>query len=215
MEINLLAFQKALRHQYDLYVLSWYHHKLQGVHWFFFLSFFLPRRSKCNTDPSACVFSCKKKICVWTVNILAVFSFLCKLLCIVGIFQVNMKEVNTQKSKLNHCLKPLLALLISLSNNIVVFLKFRMETESNEMDLYPSQIYACLMPSSSWRNTFFFFQPSGFHWHKRECKNRKNTPPFSSLSDVSWVFSEHILKTLQDCVTTLLLCIAFNYSLIF
>lgn len=67
-----------------------------------------------------------------------------------------MKEVNTQKSKLNHCLKPLLALLISLSNNIVVFLKFRMETESNEMDLYPSQIYACLMPSSSWRNTFFF-----------------------------------------------------------
>lgn len=84
-------------------------------------------------------------------------------LCIVGIFQVNMKEVNTQKSKLNHCLKPLLALLISLSNNIVVFLKFRMETESNEMDLYPSQIYACLMPSSSWRNTFFFsFSPAAF-----------------------------------------------------
>lgn len=74
-----------------------------------------------------------------------------------------MKEVNTQKSKLNHCLKPLLALLISLSNNIVVFLKFRMETESNEMDLYPSQIYACLMPSSSWRNKFFFpFSPAAF-----------------------------------------------------
>lgn len=120
-----------------------------------------------------------------TVNILAVFSFLCKLLGIVGIFQVNMKEANTQKSKLNYCLKPLLALLISLSNNIVVFLKFRMETESNEMDLYPSRIYACLMPSSSWRNKFFFsFQPSGFHWHKCECKKEKN-PPFSSLSDVS------------------------------
>lgn len=52
------------------------------------------------------------------------------------IYQVTTKEVNTQKSKLNYCLKPLLALLISLSRNFVV-VRFGMKTESKQKNVCP------------------------------------------------------------------------------
>lgn len=82
-----------------------------------------------NTALQQCFFLAKAK-CAFeqntqNISILSGFFFffhfyVTNILSLRDTCQVNTKEVNTNKSKLNYCLKPLLALLISLRCNTVV-----------------------------------------------------------------------------------------------
>lgn len=109
-------------------------------------------------------FSCKSKVCIWTKHEIFLLSqFFFFHFCVINIFsirdtyQVNTKEVNTQKSKLNYCLEPLLALLISLSSNIVVVSNLGWELNQSRRMCAPPNL--CIFNAAQQPKKQTFFSP--------------------------------------------------------